>query len=385
MAVIDRETIHLLFALLRSALLSEPLQEKERFSEDALPELLALSKGQDIAHLVALALDHSGLPQGAEFGYESIKAVYRYEQNHYEYEKACKALEAGKIPFLPLKGAVLREYYPQPWMRTSCDIDILVHREDLENAVSCLTEAGLYAQKERSAHDVTLLTGQGLHIELHFDLVEEGRASGANKILNTVWENVSLKNGYRYWYEMTDAFFYFYHIAHMAKHFESGGCGIRPFIDLWILDRMDGGDTGARAALLEKGGLLAFAKAARQLSRCWLENELLTETAQKMQEFILSGGLYGTSQNRVTLQQKRKGGRMGYLLSRMFVPHARLKQYYPVLEKHRWLTPVMQVRRWGMLLRPDVARMAKNELSANRRVDKEKSDEMDRFLQEIGL
>ena len=29
---------------------------------------------------------------------------------------------------------------------------------------------------------------------------------------------------------MLDELFYFYHIAHMVKHFENGGCGIRPVV-----------------------------------------------------------------------------------------------------------------------------------------------------------
>ncbi|MBO4954226.1 MAG: nucleotidyltransferase family protein, partial [Clostridia bacterium] len=36
------------------------------------------------------------------------------------------------IDFMPLKGAVIRQYYPEPWMRTSCDIDIHVKKDRLE-------------------------------------------------------------------------------------------------------------------------------------------------------------------------------------------------------------------------------------------------------------
>ena len=56
-------------------------------------------------------------------------------------EKELKeALEKAEIPFLPLKGSVIRKYYPEPWMRTSCDIDLLIHKEEADNVVNLFTE-----------------------------------------------------------------------------------------------------------------------------------------------------------------------------------------------------------------------------------------------------
>ncbi len=389
MIAIARDAISILLSLLRTAVRGDPLNEEER--ENVTPgrfsELLALSKRHDVAHLMALGLDQNGLLRGEDtpIANEMIKAVYRHEQLNYAYGELCRALEGAEIPFLPLKGAVLKSYYPEPWMRTSCDIDVLVRREHLDAAISCLVHTLQYEEKEHDTHDVSLYTPQGVHIELHFDLVEEGRANHAIRVLKDAWEHATPKAGHPYWYELTDAFFYFYHIAHMAKHFEVGGCGMRPFIDLWILDHIEGAETAARDALLQKGELFKFAEACRRLSRCWMEDAPLDALSQQLQDYIISGGVYGTAQNRVALQQQRKGGRIGYLLSRIFIPFAKLKRYYPILEKHPWLMPVMQVRRWFMLLRPSVAKMAKRELAANHAIDRSKNDHMKDFLQEIGL
>ncbi len=381
-----------LFSLFRSALTGRELgaEDKALFSAESLPALFSLAKKHDLAHLLALGLDENGLlDKGCEGGkklsQELVMAVYRYERINYDLEELCKALEGAKIPFIPLKGSVLRAYYPQPWIRTSCDIDILVKREDLEGAIAYLAQNEGYEEKERGPHDVSLFSPQGTHVELHFDLVEEGRANDAIEVLKGVWEDASLREGSEYHYEMTDAFFYFYHVAHMAKHFESGGCGVRPFIDTWILDGMENVDKSKRDELLQSGGLLKFSQVARQLSRSWFAEEELNAVTEKMENFILSGGVYGSSQNRVELQQTRKGGKIGYLFSRIFIPYSKLKRYYPVLEKHRWLTPFMQVRRWFMLLNPKVAKMAKRELQANKKIDKTKADEMGEFLCEIGL
>ena len=385
----DQGTNQILFALLRSAVRGTRLTDEERalYSDEKLNDLLTLSKKHDVAHLLIFGLKQNALLSGEALALEKnlLKAVYRYERLHYDYVRSCAALEVAKIPFIPLKGSVLRDYYPEAWMRTSCDIDILVRQEDLGTAISCLVQNLGYEEKERSPHDVSLFTSTGNHIELHFDLVEEGRANNAIAVLSAVWENTSPRAGSTYHHEMSDPFFYFYHIAHMAKHFESGGCGIRPFIDLWILDHREDADACRRDALLAEGSLLNFANTSRKLSEIWLSGAEADPLSLQMQAFILQGGVYGHTDNRVALQQMKKGGRVGYILSRIFAPYEKLKGYYPILEKHKWLTPIMQIRRWFMLLKPDVAKMAKRELTVNSNIDTATAKEMNVFLENIGL
>lgn len=384
-----QRTIQILFALLRSAICGTKLTEEERdlYSPDLLQDLLKISSKHDVVHLLALGLKQNELIAKENSNIEQyiFKAVYRYERLNYEYDNLCAALEEAQIPFLPLKGSVIRQYYSEPWMRTSCDIDVLVHREDLEQVVSYLVQNHQYVEKERATHDVSLFSPTGIHIEIHFDLVEEGRAQNAIDVLRSVWANVTLRKNNAYWYEMSDAYFYFYHIAHMAKHFENGGCGIRPFIDLWILDHIKNIDLSSRDELLSCGGLLRFAEASRILSEVWFGDKEPNERSLQMQEFLLRGGVYGSTGNRVAIQQKKKGGRIRYLLSRIFIPYTKLKRYYPILEKHRCLMPIMQVRRWFMLLRSDVRSMAKTELTVNRKIKDTCVGDMDDFLKNIGL
>jgi hypothetical protein len=171
----------------------------------------------------------------------------------------------------------------------------------------------------------------------------------------------------------------------MAKHFENGGCGIRPFIDLWILENLKNRNQNAGDELLLQCDLLRFAEVSRHLSDVWFGNGKPNEITLQMQDFILKGGAYGASDNRVAIQQKKRGGRIGYFISRMIIPYERLKRYYPVLEKHRWMMPFYQIKRWFMLLDPKIAKMAKNEININRKLGKTRADEMNIFLDNIGL
>ncbi len=385
----SQKTVKLLFALLRSAICGNQLSEQERnlYSSEMLPALIAISKRHDIAHLLAEGLNINGLlaKENSDVGNEIIKAIYRHAQLGYEYVIVCDALEAAQIPFIPLKGSVLRQWYPEPWMRTSCDIDILVHREHLEQAVSYLIETLEYTEHRRDTHDVSLFSKSGQHIELHFDLVEEGRAGDAIAILKDVWKNVLVKKEKLYWYEMSDEYFYFYHIAHMAKHIEIGGCGIRPFIDLWILEHINDANKCKRDKLLEKGKLLKFAMTARRLSNYWIESALPDEATLKMESFILSGGVYGTLENRIAVQQQKKGGRAKYALSKIFIPYDIIKFHYPILQKHRWLLPIMEVRRWFKLVFCGHVKRSIRELKLNKKISHIEAEQVKEFLNDIGL
>lgn len=376
------------FHLIRSAVSSIPLTDDElaEYSPDLLQEFLSIAKKHDVAHLIVLGLKKNGLLSDSDPALEKImlKAAYRYERLNYEYKRICSALEEAEIPFIPLKGSILRRFYPEPWMRTSCDIDVLVHKDDLESAIEYLSKNLNYEEKERSAHDISLFSPSNIRLELHFDLVEEGYANNAIETLNCVWDNVSPAPNHVYMHEMSNPFFYFYHFAHMAKHFEYGGCGIRPFLDLWILDKAFSEEKDL-SKFIDKVNLTRFANVTHALCEVWFGNGVHDEITLKIQDYIVGGGAYGTTKNRVAIHQKKKGGRIGYILSRMFVPIERLKRYYPILDRYPILMPFMQIRRWFMLADPKISSMAKNELKANRSLDKSSTDEMNKFMDDIGL
>ena len=141
----DQRTIPILFALLRSAICGTKLTEEERndYSHDLLQDLLKISSKHDVVHLLVFGLKQNELisKENSDIEKYFLKAVYRYERLRYEYDNLCSALEKARIPFLPLKGSVIRKYYPEAWMRTSCDIDVLVHEKDSEKAVSVFVGA----------------------------------------------------------------------------------------------------------------------------------------------------------------------------------------------------------------------------------------------------
>ena len=260
-------------------------------SDDELVKLFRFSKAHDLAHLVGYALIKNDLIKNdeikAKFQNQMLLAFYRYEKINFELGRLRRTLDEAQVPFVPLKGAVLQQYYPEPWMRTSCDIDVLVHEEDLQRAVFYLTDNHGYSYTSQSSHDVSIFSQNGNHIELHYDILGDNTIDSSETVLKKIWDVAVRSDNGKYQHELPDEMFYFYHIAHMAKHFVStGGCGIRPFLDIWVLNHCVDFDREKRDKLLSDGGLNVFAKRAELLSEVWFGNAEHTEIIHFARRYV---------------------------------------------------------------------------------------------------
>ena len=378
------------FALIRFEINGTDIDDdiKNSITPEVLPALFHLSKKHDLAHLIGDALDkNSLLPDGLGikeyFLQERDVAMFRYTQAQYELEQISEILEKAQIPFIPLKGSVAQLFYPEAWMRTSCDIDVLVDRENLVRAQQCLqSHLEYHLENAESSHDVSLYAPSGVHLELHYSLEEGEYTQGSSDILSGVWGNITDSSSYQK--SMTNAMFYFYHIAHMAKHFEVGGCGIRPFLDVYLLKRSGRYDFDACYELLKKGGLLTFSKAVEETAAVWFGDALETTLVQDVQNYILYAGMYADVQNRAAVRYAKRGG-IKYFWSRVFLSYEQLKMQYPNLEKRKLLLPFYQVKRWCRLLLGKDAKNVARELKANIRLQSDKKEYITKLLKDLGL
>ena len=364
-------------------------KSQHTLTDEELVKLYRLSKSHDLAHLVGDALIKNDLIEDGEikakFQKQMMLAVYRYEKINYELERLRKVLNEAKIPFIPLKGSVLRRYYPEPWMRTSCDIDVLVHESDLERAVAILVDKLAYKRESKGSHDISLFSDYGVHLELHYSLIEENRVGNIESVLQDVWKKAT-PVAETFEYLLRDEMFYYYHIAHMAKHFVgTGGCGVRPFMDIWVLNHRVPFDKEKRNAFLAEGGLFTFAAEAQALSEVWFGNAEHTDITRQMQDYLLEGGVYGTTKNRVSVQQVKHGGKFRYALSRIWLPYDTLKFHYPSLVGKRVLLPFYEVRRWFKLLFCGGVKRSVNELRLNSSATNEEQTETKEMLSKLEI
>ncbi len=365
------------------------LRSDSPITDSNLAEMYSVAKNHDVAHILGSALINNGLIAGSSMENVYREQIYytafKYENLRYALEKVCGVLENAKIPYIPLKGAVIKDFYPQPWMRTGCDIDILVHEEDAENAANIITESLGYEYKSRGKHDIQILSTENIYVELHFSLLEEDASLAMAKVLAKAWEHAKPAENGSYKYEHDDAMFYFYHIAHMAKHFLGGGCGIRPFLDLWLMEKSKDYDTAETNALLKKAKLTDFAKIAKKLSRVWFSGEEHDRTTRIMEEFIISGGCFGSKETKMLSEQQKAGGRVKHILSRIFVPYDDLKGQYPIIKKYKFLTPICEICRIFSLLFGKKRKFRKNYVDKLNGVSEKNIDDISFLFESVGL
>lgn len=377
----------LLFRLLRAEICGDAL-------EPGSLQLIQSSVGQEMFHLAGRhSIAH--LPADGCLRYLSVTdpelkrtlqrykygAVSNYANLNYCVDELRQILKAQDIPFIFLKGTVVRRLYPEPWMRSCSDIDILVPDKEFDRALLTL-EDNLYRRFAPTPHDISLISPKGVKVELHRLLIEPGRIGDCEKVLSNVWEYAKVSDGAEY--VMKDEMFYFYHLAHMAKHIVNGGCGIRPFIDLWLLNHRTEANCKSRRELLVSGGMAQFEEATVKLSEYWFGGKSADEATLLFSDFIIRGGVLGTKDNSLMLKGARSRGALKFFVSKTWMPYRYLCSQYPRLKGRRYLQPYYEIKRWIRGINDGSAKKVHRDITRMHRFSDQKS-EINDLRRSLGL
>ncbi len=380
-----KETDRLLLQIIRAGLLETEIPDECRSSldDDTVKDVCRRAQEHGVLPMAAdtilrcRAADNPVIEENLRR--TLMSSVRRTETMTAEGKALGRVFEEEGIDHIFLKGCVLRSLYPRDYMRSSVDVDVLVRGEDRMRACAVLEKRMGYRFIQNTAHDSVFFTESGVNIELHFTLLEEGKANGSARVLENVWDHAVRSGGHAM--IMNDDMFYLYFIVHMAKHFEESGIGIRFFTDLWLLTNRCEYDRGARERLLTECSLSLFEKRCLDLSEFWFSGAAPGEGTEEFADFVISGGVFGDGEKKIVFGQMKKGGRIKYYLSRLFLPVKNMKAIYPVLQKHAWLLPFMYVRRMGRIFDRDARSRAADDLS---RANDPSGEQIDRARELFG-
>lgn len=378
--------IHAMMELIASEVCGTNIDKSQyTLTDEELVKLYKLSKSHDLAHLVGDALIKNNLIGDGEikakFQKQIMLAVYRYEKINYELGRLRKVLNEAKIPFIPLKGSVIRQYYPEPWMRTSCDIDVLVHEEAVDQAAQTIVEKLGYAYEKKQYHDISLMSDGGVHLELHHS-IKENKAN-IDALLSDCWDYAAPSDDYECCF--TNEFFFFHQIAHASYHFLHGGCGVRPILDLYLLQRKMPFDSTVLDEMLEKSGIKKFFDAAKAISEVWFGCSEHSDVTRRMEDYLLRGGVYGSTQNSMAVGQQKEKGRLGYIINRIWLPYELLCITYPRLKGRKYLQLFYEIKRWLRIFNPEARTHKKRELDAIKNLSAKHKSDVNCMLNELGL
>ena len=108
----------------------------------------------------------------ADFRGEYMRAAMIELPLSVEFKRLSKAFSEAGVRFAPIKGADLAEScYPDPAVRIRCDIDLLVHPDDVDRAVEVAEEEGWKAHhRYRHGNHCPSMYKKNAMLELHFCL-----------------------------------------------------------------------------------------------------------------------------------------------------------------------------------------------------------------------
>ena len=224
-------------------------------------------------------------------------------------------------------------------------------------------------------------TPSGSYLELHFTLNEY--EFKADEILQYAWDYAKQESHCRYGF--TNEFFVFYHIAHIARHIYTGGCGLRPFIDFKIILDCFEFDKSALVDLLNKAELADFYNAATELTKMWFEGDNGSDICKELENYILNSGIYGNMENKIAVINEKNASRSKYIIDIIFPSKKSMAKKYPVIEKAPVLLPFMYVVRWISSLFRGTYKQILKVFSSSRKVTTDKQQKVAELFSNLGL
>ncbi len=378
----DFELYNLIAKLIDCALKSLPLDNNFQISYEDAVKIYNLSSKNDVAGIVGAPLIKSGILSKYNKVESAFKKQIDYDtlrlaRQSQALEEITKIFNQNNVNYAVLKGVVIRTYYPNPIFRMMTDIDVLVSPVQI-SLVKNLLESINYKFLQRNAREYDFVSPMSQLVEIHVRLCDDKSLAEHE---TTVFDSVKIVNGVK---TIDNKLFLTYFFWHVKKHFTSGGCGIRPLIDLYCLIEFNNFDLSVADEELKKLGLLEFKNQFIHLvNSLWYGKEFSTTSTQLL-NYLFSGGAYGNSENRVKIGSA-ESGKFKYFISRVFPPYYKMEFLFPTLQKCKLLLPFYYVKRWFLVTFSHKRKYMQQEISSINKVCKQSIQELSKLKKDLGI
>lgn len=266
-----------------------------------------------------------------------------------ERAKILREFDRHGIWYLPLKGILLKDIYPEASMREMSDNDILCDASKMSEIRDIMCSLG-FTCVEFGNHNHDVYSKKPVSFEIHAHLFNPITWPTAYSYYSTLKERLIKDDDNRCGYHMTDEDFYVYCVIHMYKHFSHAGTGLRSLADVYLFNKAKGQSLDREYIRneLEFLGIREYEAKTRELAEKVFSFQPLSDSDKEELAFYADSGSYGTVDNMI---KNRLGGdnskkaKLRYIISRVFPSKEHLEQYHPVVYRHRVLYPLLVVYR----------------------------------------
>ena len=295
-------------------------------------------------------------------------------------EQLQRAFEECGLYNLTLKGIHTKSRYPQDYMRSMGDLDILSKAEQTPLIRAAMKALDYTDFEEGRKHD-HYHRKPYITVEMHRQLVPA--SSEFSEYYQDIWQRCQPRPGCAYSYTMSVEDEYIFHIIHLVEHFKGGGVGVRFIMDVYVYETAVSMDREYVSKELEKLGLVEFYRNIVKLAQYWFGKGEEDVLVSQMGSYILAGGVYGSLQNAQALAVT-KHGRLAFLLRACFPSLKEMCSMFPWLEKCPIALPIAWLIRGvrSLLLR---RKNVKKQLATYANADAERGYQLRQFYKNCGL
>lgn len=266
-------------------------------------------------------------------------------------------LNENNIDHILMKGYVIKDIYPVPELRTYGDIDFVIREKDRLKTDKLMREHGytvtanwepVYSYKKDTEY-------YEIHTQLlDTDFTEEER----HGIFADVWQHIKKRKGNSF--ELVNEYHFIYLIAHLAKHAEKNGAGIRMYLDiaLFIMNYSHELDWSYIENQLKELELSEFFSTVCMVCQKLFGTELPvrieehdSDIIDQFIDVIIEGGVFGAA-NDVGVTSLIDGEnndlrqrKLRLVLRQLFPPGKDIAIRYTYLQKYPWLLPIAWIDR----------------------------------------
>lgn len=336
-----------------------------------LERLYAYQTHQSVANMAYWALKDLDIPADKLKPFEDEYKMTLLREARFEIAGTQVFIELEKqgIPFIPVKGVILKKLYDTESFRSFTDFDIYIGDKDKETQQ--VMESLGFELKGRSEYDTKYFKKPSISFEMHRNLFEDDYSFDG--YFDNPLERAVLKPDSKCYYMLKNEDFYIHVFCHLFKHFTFGGCGLRQFMDIYVMDKKLSLDRDYIKSELEKLNLVDFYNTVQQLVGVMFGGEKPDERLLEICDYIFSNGTFGTDKIiAVNQYNKEKDNndknivtwKIAYFVDRWRLSYSGMKEQYKILEKVPVLLPFCWIHKAFRVLffRRDVLRSQINDV-----------------------
>lgn len=329
---------------LLSCAVNEEIPDAQRCAAMSLPDVYALAQRHSLTVAAACALEQvMALP--SYFKEEKFKAIRRLSYFDIERTKLLRAFEENQIWYLPLKGIIMKELYPKAAMREMSDNDILCDKDDLQKIHEIMTGMGFVCTSFCKAHHDEYKAPTGIKFEIHGSLFHHTSTSPFDWYFENIKNRLIKDDDNQYGYHMTQEDFYIYQICHLYKHYYYSGTGLRSLLDVYVFNKKfrQAEDSAYLQKAFQEIDLVDFESRIRQLAHLVFSGQTLSADERTELLSFIQSNTYGTLDVEVPRHLKNDdsfSAKKKYVLSRLFPPEEIIREFHPVVYRHKVLYPL---------------------------------------------